>query len=41
VDEAELEKIRTDEIALMKFGFKYIKFLLLLEQTMKVKERKS
>ncbi len=38
IDKEEVELIKNDEIALMKFGFKYIKFLLLLENTMKVKQ---
>ena len=38
VESEEIEKIKTDEIALMKFGFKYLKFILMLEETLKVKE---
>jgi hypothetical protein len=38
IDQEEADRIKTDEIALMKFGFKYIKFLLMLEDTMKVKK---
>jgi Fe-S-cluster containining protein len=38
IDKEEADRIKTDEIALMKFGFKYIKFLLMLEDTMKVKK---
>ena len=38
VDSDEIEKIKTDEIALMKFGFKYLKYILMLEETLKVKE---
>lgn len=38
LDQEEVEKIRTDDIALMKFGFKYLKYLLMLEETLKVKE---
>jgi uncharacterized protein len=38
IDSEEVEKIRTDEIALMKFGFKYLKFILMLEETLTVKE---
>jgi uncharacterized protein len=33
-----IEKIKTDDVAIMKLGFKYIKFLLLLEDALKVKE---
>jgi Fe-S-cluster containining protein len=39
IDAAELEQIRTDDVALMKLGFKYVKFLLMLEETLKVKEK--
>ena len=38
VDSEEIEKIKADEIALMKFGFKYLKYILMLEETLKVKE---
>jgi len=38
IDNEEREKIRTDEIALMKFGFKYLKYILMLEETLKIKE---
>lgn len=38
IDAEEVEKIRTDEIALMKFGFKYLKYILMLEETLKLKE---
>jgi Fe-S-cluster containining protein len=38
IDKEEIEKIKTDEIALMKFGFKYLKYVLMLEETLKVKE---
>ncbi len=34
----EVEKIMTDEIALMKFGFKYLKYILMLEETLKLKK---
>jgi hypothetical protein len=33
----EVEKIKTDDVAVMKLGFKYIKYLLMLEETLKVK----
>lgn len=39
IPEEEIQKIRNDEIALMKFGFKYIKYILMLEETLKVKEK--
>ncbi len=38
VDPEEVESIRTDDIALMKFGFKYLKYILMLEETLKIKE---
>ncbi len=38
IDSEEIEKIRTDEIALMKFGFKYLKYILMLEETLKIKD---
>jgi hypothetical protein len=38
IDDEEVEKMKTDEIALMKFGFKYQKYILMLEETLKVKE---
>jgi uncharacterized protein len=34
----EIDKIKTDDVALMKLGFKYIKYLLLLEQTLEVRK---
>ncbi|MBI4697643.1 MAG: YkgJ family cysteine cluster protein [Nitrospirae bacterium] len=30
-----IEKIKTDEVELMKFGFEYIKYIMLIEQTLK------
>jgi Fe-S-cluster containining protein len=38
IDKEEVERIKTDEIELMKFGFKYLKYVLMLEETLKVKE---
>lgn len=38
IDKEEVERIKTDEIVLMKFGFKYLKYILMLEETLKVKE---
>jgi Fe-S-cluster containining protein len=38
IDKEETEMIKADEIALMKFGVKYIKYLLMLEETLKVKK---
>jgi Fe-S-cluster containining protein len=38
LDAAEVEKMKDDDIALMKFGFKYLKYILLLEETLKIKD---
>ncbi|MHC1724569.1 MAG: YkgJ family cysteine cluster protein [Syntrophobacteraceae bacterium] len=38
LDAEEVEKMKTDDIALMKFGFKYLKYILMLEETLQVKE---
>ena len=38
INKEEVEKIKNDETALMKFGFKYLKYVLMLEETLKVKE---
>jgi hypothetical protein len=38
IDSAEVEKIKNDEISLMKLGFKYLKYILMLEETLKVKK---
>ena len=35
----EIEKVKTDEVSLMKLGFKYIKFILMLEETLKLKNK--
>jgi hypothetical protein len=37
INEEEIAKMRTDEIALMQFGFKYLRYLLMLEESLKVK----
>ncbi|TAN46087.1 MAG: YkgJ family cysteine cluster protein [Nitrospirae bacterium] len=37
VDAQKLEKIKNDETELMKFGFEYTKFILMMEQTLKLK----
>jgi Fe-S-cluster containining protein len=34
----EVEAMRTDEVALMKFAFKYIKYIMMLEETLKMKK---
>lgn len=38
IDRETIEGIKTDEIELMKFGFKYLKYIMMLEQTLKVKD---
>ncbi|NWF76371.1 MAG: YkgJ family cysteine cluster protein [Nitrospirae bacterium] len=38
IEPTEVENIKTDDIALMKLGFRYSKYILLLEETMKVRE---
>ncbi len=37
VDERTLEKIKNDETELMKFGFEYTKYILMMEETLKRK----
>jgi Fe-S-cluster containining protein len=37
VDPGEVEQMRTDDVALMKFAFKYIKYIMMMEETLKVK----
>ncbi len=37
IPQEEIEKMKTDEVALMKFGFKYLKYLLMMEESLKVK----
>ncbi|MFZ3123065.1 MAG: hypothetical protein WA104_06905 [Thermodesulfovibrionales bacterium] len=37
IDEEEIKKLKDDEISLMKFGFKYLKYLLMMEESLKVK----
>ena len=37
IDEEEIEKFKDDEISLMKFGFKYLKYLFMMEESLKVK----
>jgi Fe-S-cluster containining protein len=38
VDEQKMEKIKNDEIELMKFGFDYTKYILMMEETLKLKK---
>lgn len=37
IEDSVVEKIKSDDVELMKFGFKYIKYILMLEETLKVK----
>jgi Fe-S-cluster containining protein len=37
VDEASREKMRTDDVELMLFGFKFLKYILMMEETLKAK----
>ncbi len=34
----ELERLKTDQIELMKFGFRYIKYILMIENTLKLRD---
>jgi len=38
IDEKTLEKIKNDETELMKFGFEYTKYILMMEETLKTKK---
>lgn len=38
IDVETVEKIKNDEVELMKFGFRYLKYLMMLEETLKVKD---
>lgn len=37
IDKEEIEKLKTDEVALMNLGFKYLKYVLMLEEALKVR----
>lgn len=39
IGEEEIEKIKTDEIELMRFGFKWVKFGMLDQGTLKIREK--
>ncbi len=39
VDDATRQKLRTDDVELMLFGFKFVKYILMLEETLKAKGR--
>lgn len=41
IDKEEVERIKADDIALMKFGFKYLKYILMLEETLKLKNKSA
>ncbi len=38
IDDETVEKMKTDEMELLKLGFKYIKYIMMLEQSLKLKE---
>ncbi len=38
VDKTDIEKLKRNEIELMKFGFKYLKYIFMIEKTLKVRE---
>ena len=38
IDDETIEKIRDDDVALIQFGVKYIKYVMMLEETLKLKE---
>ena len=37
MDEAAKEKMRKDDAELMLFGFKFLKYILMMEETLKTK----
>jgi Fe-S-cluster containining protein len=39
IEDKEIEQIKNDEIALMHFGVKYAKYILMLEETLKLKKK--
>lgn len=38
IDEGTVERIRDDEVELMKFGFRYLRYIMMLDRTLKVKD---
>ena len=38
VDEKKLERLKSDETELMKFGFDYMTYILMMKQTLKIKQ---
>jgi uncharacterized protein len=39
LDQEVIEHIREDDVALMKFAFNYLKYMLMLEETLKIKDK--
>jgi len=39
VDEDSREKLRSDDVELMLFGFKFLKYILMMEETLKAKQK--
>jgi hypothetical protein len=39
VPEADKERMRTDDLALMRFGFRFIKYIMMMEETLKTKRK--
>ena len=37
VEDQEVERMRNDDVAVMQFGFKYLKFILMIEETLKMR----
>jgi Fe-S-cluster containining protein len=37
IEKDEIDRLKNDEVSLMKFGFKYLKYLLMMEETLKAK----
>ena len=38
IDSETVEKLKTDDIELIQFGAKYIKYIMMMENTLKVRE---
>lgn len=39
IDDLTVKRIRDDEIELMRFGFRYLKYILMIEKTLRIKEK--
>jgi hypothetical protein len=39
LEEEEIERIKDDDVALMKFGFEYLKYILKLEDNLKIRSK--